>query len=87
PGPSSNGYVTNIEGILNRVRRMIETARDTEEDDAIRKKAKSHLKHINRALMGQEPLKITLEDPTGNSAIISDKAKVSALKGAGSPSG
>ncbi|MBS3176011.1 ZPR1 zinc finger domain-containing protein, partial [Candidatus Woesearchaeota archaeon] len=35
-GPSSNGYVTNIEGVLNRVKKMIETVRDQEEDEEAR---------------------------------------------------
>ena len=29
PGPASQGFVTNIEGILNRVKYQIETLRDT----------------------------------------------------------
>lgn len=75
PGPSSNGYVTNIEGILNRVKHAIEIARDSEEDDpAARKKAKNMLKKLQKVMWGQEKLKITIEDPSGNSAIISDKA-------------
>lgn len=80
PGPSSNGYVTNIEGILNRVKKSIEIARDSEEDEDARKKAKNLLKKLNRAMWGQEKLKVIIEDPTGNSAIISDRAEVSKLK-------
>jgi len=79
PGPSSNGYVTNVEGILNRIKAAIETTRDTDEDNDVKKKAKNHLKKINRALWGQEPIKLIIEDPDGNSAIISDKAKKSKL--------
>lgn len=78
-GPASNGYITNIEGILNRVKHMIEKARDDSEDPSAKKKAKNQLKKISRTKYGQEKLKITIEDPTGNSAIISDKAKKSKL--------
>lgn len=74
PGPSSNGYVTNIEGILNRVEHAIETARDGEEDKDAKKRAKNMLKKLQKVMWGQEKLKITLEDPSGNSAIISEKA-------------
>lgn len=73
PGPSSNGYITNIEGILNRVKHAIETARDSEEDKNAKKKAKNLLKKLQKVILGQEKLKIILEDPSGNSAIISDK--------------
>lgn len=74
PGPSSNGYVTNIEGILNRVKHAIESARDAEEDEEAKKKAKNMLKKLQKVMWGQDTLKITIEDPSGNSAIISDKA-------------
>ena len=74
PGPASQGFVTNIEGILNRVKHQIETARDTAEDDDDKKKAKNLLKKLAKIMWGQEKQKIIIEDPTGNSAIISDKA-------------
>ena len=38
------------------------------------------LKKIDDAIWGRAKLKIIIEDPTGNSAIISDKAKKSKLK-------
>tara|TARA_Y100000310_G_C20139807_1_gene559733 strand:+ start:35 stop:412 length:378 start_codon:yes stop_codon:yes gene_type:complete len=79
PGTASNGYVTNIEGIFNRVKRQIEVARDTEEDPALKKKAKNLLKKIIKIMWGQEKQKIIIEDPSGNSAIISDKAVKSKL--------
>ena len=77
---TSNGYVTNIEGILNRIKNIIEQARDNEDDPAVRKKAKSHLKKIQKALWGQDTIKIIIEDPSGNSAIISEKAVKGRLK-------
>jgi zinc finger protein len=79
PGTASNGYVTNIEGIFNRVKRQIEIVRDTEEDPAAKKKAKNLLKKIIKIMWGQEKQKIIIEDPSGNSAIVSDKAVKSKL--------
>lgn len=78
-GPTSNGYVTNIEGILNRVKVMLEKARDDAEDNEDRKKAKNMLKKIQDVLWGRDKITITIEDPTGNSSIISDKAVKSKL--------
>jgi len=75
PGPASEGYVTNIEGIINRIKTQIEHLRNAEEDATLKKKAKNLLKKIQKVLWGDEKLKITIEDPTGNSAIISEKAK------------
>ncbi len=75
PGPASSGYITNIEGILNRVKVQIEKARDTEEDNAIKKKAKALLKKLQKVMWGQDKLKIIIEDPTGNSAIVAEKVE------------
>lgn len=80
PGPASQGYVTNIEGILSRIKYQIETARDTAEDDGDRKKAKNLLKKLLNITWGKEKQKLIIEDPSGNSAIISDKAVKSSFK-------
>ncbi|MBR9676322.1 ZPR1 zinc finger domain-containing protein [Candidatus Woesearchaeota archaeon] len=80
PGPASNGYITNIEGILNRAKVQLENARDNAEEKDERKRAKNMLKKIQKIMWGQESIKITLEDPSGNSAIISEKATKSKLK-------
>ena len=80
PGPASQGYVTNIEGILSRVKYQVESAKEMEEDDEGKKKAKNLLKKLTRITWGQEKQKIIIEDPSGNSAIISDKAIKSPLK-------
>jgi len=74
PGEASNGYVTNIEGILNRVKKQVEILRDESEDKSDIKKAKNIIKKLTRVMWGQEKLKMTVEDPAGNSAIVSEKA-------------
>ena len=74
-GPTSNGYVTNVEGLLKRVRYAIETARDNAEDEEDKTKAKNMLKKLTRVFFGQEKLKIILEDKTGNSLIASEKVQ------------
>jgi zinc finger protein len=79
PGAAANGYVTNVEGILNRVKHQIEVARDNEEDNDAKKKAKNLLKKLTKIMWGKEKVKIIIEDPTGNSAIVSDKAVRSKL--------
>jgi zinc finger protein len=80
PGETATGYVTNVEGILNRIKHQIEVIRDTEEDEDAKKKAKNLLKKLTRIIWGQEKSKLIIEDPTGNSAIISDKAEKTAMK-------
>lgn len=78
-GPASEGYVTNVEGVLERVKKIIESSVDTEEDDGSKDKARNLIKKLNKALVGREKIKIILEDPSGNSAIISDKAQKSKM--------
>lgn len=80
PGPASQGYVTNIEGILNRVKYQIESAKEMEEDEEDKKKAKNLLKKILNITWGKEKQRLIIEDPSGNSTIISDKAIKSNLK-------
>ena len=78
-GPGSNGYVTNVEGLLEKVKQMIESNMESEEDEAAKKKAKNMIKKLNKVMLGREPIKIIIEDKTGNSAIISEKAQKSKL--------
>ncbi len=74
PGPASEGFVTNVEGLLERVRKMVESSIDGEEDDTIKKKGKTMLKKLTNVMLGRESLKIIIEDPTGHSVVVSDKA-------------
>ncbi len=80
PGPASNGYITNIEGVLSRVKKEVEGLRDSAEEQEDREKAKNLLKKITKIMWGRQNQKIIIEDPSGNSAIISDKAVKAQLK-------
>lgn len=75
PGPASEGFISNVEGVINKFKEQIEHLRDNEEDPVAKKKAKNLLKKLQKVLRGTEKLKIIIEDPAGNSAIISDKAE------------
>ena len=46
----------------------------------MKKAAKNLLKKIWKVECGEQEMKVVIEDPTGNSAIISDKAIVTKLK-------
>ncbi|MFP4567761.1 MAG: ZPR1 zinc finger domain-containing protein [Candidatus Woesearchaeota archaeon] len=73
PGEASNGYITNVEGVINRIKKQVEFLRDNAEENSEKKKAKNMLKKLTKVLMGQEEITIQLKDPHGNSAIISEK--------------
>lgn len=74
PGIGANGYVTNVEGLLNRLKHQLEVIKETDDDKGSVDIARTHLKKLNRVLWGSESIKIELTDPTGNSAIIHEKA-------------
>ena len=79
PGVVSEGYITNVEGLLDRIKKVIESTIDCEEDEDIKNKAKNQVKKLSRALVGREKLKIIIEDQSGHSAILSEKAVRSKL--------
>lgn len=79
PGPASNGYVTNVEGLLERVKKIIESSVESEEDDGAKKKAKNLMKKLTKVILGREKLKIIIEDPSGHSYIVSEKAQRSKI--------
>ncbi|MFO8016466.1 MAG: ZPR1 zinc finger domain-containing protein [Candidatus Woesearchaeota archaeon] len=79
-GPNANGYITNVEGLLKRVKHALDTAKENAESDDDKKKARKLLKKVNRIMWGQDKCKIIIEDRTGNSDILSEKAVRSKLK-------
>ncbi|MBT3984971.1 ZPR1 zinc finger domain-containing protein [archaeon] len=80
PGPASIGFVSNIEGVLDKFQGIIEGQRDSTDDAAIKKKAKNLLKKLRKVKWGDQALKLIIEDPSGNSAIVSERAEIKKLK-------
>src|SRR3989338_430892 len=73
PGPSSIGFNSIVDCVLRRFKSIIEQERDNTEDDSAKKTAKNLLKKFWKIELGELPVKIIIEDPSGNSTIISDK--------------
>jgi zinc finger protein len=80
PGPASEGYISNMEGVLTRFKKIIESERDSSEDQEVKKHARNLLKKLWKVELGEFPLKVVIEDPKGNSAILSEKAVKERLK-------
>ena len=80
PGPVSEGYISNVEGVIDKFKDVIESERDTTEDENVKTAAKKLLKKIWKVKLGDIPVKLVIEDPSGNSAILSDKVIVEKLK-------
>lgn len=82
PGPASEGYVSNIEGVLDRIVGIAEFATRSAREAGYPEKAKrgdQTIDNIEKALKGQFKLTVMIEDPLGNSAIESEKAVRSVL--------
>ena len=77
PGPASDAYISNVEGVLQKVRGIVAFATKSARDAGVEENAlrgECILARIERAMEGEGPLTIVLEDPLGNSAIVSEKA-------------
>lgn len=73
----SEGFISNVEGVLNRFKQQIEFLKgDADLDKTQRKKLKNILKGLEEVFAGEKKITLKLKDDTGNSAIISDKVKV-----------
>ncbi|KYC44679.1 MAG: ZPR1 zinc-finger domain protein [Candidatus Methanofastidiosum methylothiophilum] len=73
PGPLSEGYISNVEGLLSRISKVISMGMKMGQDEE-KEKGQELIDKINRLIEGQETVCIILEDPLGYSAIASDKA-------------
>ncbi|WP_407357352.1 ZPR1 zinc finger domain-containing protein [Methanolobus sp. WCC5] len=75
PGSISDSYVTNIEGVLDRIYNVVITAtRWCEDEEDKHARGLEVQKALEEAIDGKRSLTVIIEDPFGNSAIISDKA-------------
>ncbi len=73
PGPASQGFITTVEGILDRVSRVLTVLKDDEEVD--RRAWESARKDLEDARKGRKSFTLILVDPEGVSRIVSDKAE------------
>ena len=78
PGPAAEGFITNVEGVLERVRETLLMAREfrrQEGDEEAVKKADEILQYIEDVKEGKKPLTVKIADPLGNSALIGEKVR------------
>ncbi|AAB90454.1 MULTISPECIES: ZPR1 zinc finger domain-containing protein [Archaeoglobus] len=75
PGPASQAFITNLEGVLDRVEGVVRTAMRWNSDDEEKvRRCEWILERIRNTIDGDEELTLILEDPFGNSLIVSDEA-------------
>jgi zinc finger protein len=77
---NSEGFITNVEGVIRKFEKTVISLKDGEEDKAKRKTLKNLLKGIQQVLDGEKKITMKMIDKSGNSAMISDKVVVKKLK-------
>jgi zinc finger protein len=77
PGPSCQGFVSNVEGVLDRIETVVKGALQWG-NDVEKENAAALLVDIAKVKAGAFPITLILEDPNGNSGIIADTAVKSA---------
>lgn len=76
PGPKSEGYVTNIEGMLIRFESAVKKALNLFDDEESQNNAKNTLTHIQELKKGNGTATLIILDPFGQSNIVSENVKV-----------
>jgi zinc finger protein len=76
PGPKSEGYVTNVEGMLNRFEDAVKKALQLFDDEESQKNGKNTLDHIQELKNGNKTATLIIQDPFGQSNIVSDKVEL-----------
>ncbi len=74
PGPACQGFVSNVEGVLDRIGEVVEGVLTWAEGEE-RENALVLRMRIGLAREGSLPFTLSIEDPTGNSAIVSERAR------------
>jgi len=73
PGSASQGFITTVEGILNRVKEVMELLKEDSDVDA--DVWSRQMESIKRAMVGDLKFTLIIEDPEGVSRIINEKVE------------
>jgi len=73
PGAIADGYITNIEGMLERFKAAVKVMQDTKEQEN-KEIVNEIMNEIELAQKGELVFTVIIEDPLGNSAILGEKA-------------
>lgn len=74
-GPASQGEITNVEGLLNHFKDVLNSVHLKDNH-----KAKDLLTKIEKIRQGKLKTKLVIEDNFGNAAIVSEKSKITKIK-------
>jgi zinc finger protein len=75
PGPKSQGYVSNVEGVLERFEKAVETALSWTDDPLAKENAQAILEGLHQVRYAERQTELVVEDPFGHSAILHQDAQ------------
>lgn len=76
PTPLSESFVSNVEGVLDRAKDVLLTALEFHGHDPAKVELLEHyLATYERCINGQQAFSLVIDDPFGNSAILSEKVE------------
>lgn len=76
PGPACEGFVSNVEGVLTRVEKVLANLHTWAESDTEKEKVHNLRDRLQEVREGRLPVTLVIDDLSGNSAIIDDRARV-----------
>ncbi|MBQ8018481.1 MAG: ZPR1 zinc finger domain-containing protein [Methanobrevibacter sp.] len=76
PGPKSEGYVTNVEGVLTRFESAVKKALNLFDDAESQKNANNILNQIQELKKGNGTATLIILDPFGQSNIVSENVEI-----------
>lgn len=76
PGPKSEGYVTNVEGVLIRFESAVKKALNLFDDEKSQKNAQDTFDSIQELKNGNTTATLIILDPFGQSNVVSDKVEI-----------
>lgn len=80
PSALSESFVSNVEGVLTRAKDILLTALDWHKEDPQKVALLEHyIETYDRMMRAEQPFTLIIDDPFGNSAIVSDEVERRAL--------
>lgn len=76
PGPKSEGYVTNVEGVLTRFESAVKKALNLFEDEESQINGKKALNQLQELIKGNGTATLIILDPFGQSNVVSENVEI-----------
>jgi zinc finger protein len=76
PGPACEGFISNVEGVLDRIGNVLKSLLSWAETDDERERIRCLQESLAKVKEGELAVTLVIEDLSGNSAIIADRAKI-----------